>query len=166
LLVAVAVPLYNETSFEAALTKGGAMRTYVVVAVLACALAIAASNALAENPDPKPSRDYPLYEAPEYNNASCIYVTFYVLGASRYSFSMSVDINTIDVQLRTDGGDYTSLFCRGITEAGGSCTSATILVPVKEDVETWRAEVKRWKELRKKYLDSLPKPRRILPKKR
>ncbi|MBI2604224.1 MAG: hypothetical protein HYW56_01645, partial [Candidatus Harrisonbacteria bacterium] len=121
------------------------MRTSLVVAVTVCALAIAVNSARVRADDQKPSCDYPLAEAPEYNKDglyAC--VTFDVFNAARPSFGMLVRINAIDVQLRTDGGDYTSLYCRGIEETSSRCASATILVPVKEDVEIWRAEVKRW----------------------
>lgn len=134
------------------------MRTCIAIVATVCALAIAPNAVFAEE------REYPLFEAPDYSDGGYSYVMFQVLNAIGYPMNMSVSVSFVDVQLRTDGKTHTSLRCSGVEEYSKQCSRATILVPVKEDVDAWKAEVLRWQELRKKFLDGLPKPRRVLPR--
>lgn len=114
--------------------------------------------------DTKAAKDCPLYESPDYTDGSCILVEFTVLDSFGAYFTMRVSVEHIDVQLRVDGKSHTSLLCRDMGFSVGQCESATILVPLEEDVAVWQKEIDRWKTVRQAHLDSLPKPKRILPK--
>lgn len=131
---------------------------FAMIVVVVCALAVAPNVAFGVD------RDYPLVEAPEYADGSYPYVTFRVLNAAGYPMEMSVRVASVDVRFRTDGKAHTSLYCYGAEEYLKQCSRATIFVPLKEDVDVWEAEVRRWRELREKFLDGFPKPRRVLPR--
>lgn len=156
----------NDSSFRFIFLED-AMRIGMLAVIAASVFAVTAVFA-EENPqntvDAPVVMDCPLYEAPDYTDASCIMVQFTVLDASGMYFFMNVSLERLDVQVRTDGKDYTSLYCRRIDITGRCVGSATILVPLPEDVAIWQAEVNRWKAIRQRYLDNLPKPKRVLPR--
>lgn len=116
--------------------------------------------------DAKAAKDYPLYESPDYTDGNYIMIEFSVLDGSGTYFTTYVSIECVDVQLRTDAKSHTSLLCRHTSFSGSNCESATILVPLQEDVAVWQKEIDHWKAVRQAYIDSLPKPKRILPKQR
>lgn len=108
------------------------------------------------------ARDYPLYESPNYRHGGS-HVEYRVLSSKNISIRILVLLEFLEVKMRTDGLPHTSLQCHGMNDAKGECKKASMLVPVAEDVAVWQAEIERWRDIRKRYLDSLPKPRRVLP---
>ncbi len=135
--------------------------------------------------------ELPLYEPIDYSSGFFPFVEIQVFadpeGSSRRS-TIAVDVYNVTVEKRIDGKMLTSIRATGaLDEDGRWYSKVVILVPVweeeilvtdgdkghtilkekvkRDDVAVWTEEVLRWRKLRSFYLASIPKPKRILPKK-
>lgn len=121
-----------------------------------------------DSSDPKSGcvmREYPLYEAPTYTETFYPFVEAYLITSAYGGMAaVYVRLDALTVALRTDGKVHTSLQYWVDPREEKNCKKAVLLVPAKDDVAVWQAEIDRWKKMRQDYLDSLPKPRRILPR--
>lgn len=72
----------------------------------------------------------------------------------------------VSVMLRSDGKDYTSVvFTDPQDGIGWRYASATILVPVAEDVDAWQNKLKEYQAIYEasKNIERMPPSRRVLP---
>lgn len=121
--------------------------TFTEVFVGMCILVILAI-AIVAILKPRSGKEHIILKAPTYTNGDHPLVEFEVRSGNGGPFKMNVPVECVDVLRRLDGEKYASLMCREVNSEGNACQSATILVP-EGDIALWRAEVDRWKNLRK-----------------
>ena len=96
------------------------------------------------------------------------YLVFKTVKSDSYKWNYAhVRLDNIDVRLRTDGANHTSLLLLLCNYEGAlEYSFATILVPLAEDVEPWKQKLEETKKERENFIQwyqNYKKPKRVLP---